>query len=70
MIGLRKRTCKALSLLLTAAMLLGLLPTAALAVTPEEIVKHKGMQMWNLAGGITAQYQNESQYNTFTGCVE
>lgn len=50
---------KILSLVLTSALLLGLLPTAAFAYSPDEktdIIEFKAMVLENLTGGTVSEY--------------
>ena len=59
---------KILSLVLTSALLLGLLPTAAFAYSPDEktdIIEFKAMVLENLTGGTVSEYQYLTTDNTF-----
>ena len=57
-----------LSLILTLALLLGMLPTTVFAFTPGEdvnVIEFKAMTLDNLAGGPVSDYQYLSTKNTF-----
>ncbi len=59
---------KILSLVLTSALLLGLLPTAAFAYSPDEktdIIEFKALVLENLTGGTVSEYQYLTTDNTF-----
>ena len=69
-----KTKCRqVLSLILTLALLLGMLPTTVFAFTPGEdvnVIEFKAMTLENLAGGPVSEYQYLSTENTFYNDIE